>query len=651
MSSEPDLEKTYSPPSPPESVREGSDGSGTIGRFEKKGLTSGKRYDRWYDAFKPASFKQPTDDELPFDTEGLTKREILLERLSRSSPPLSRRHLIVITASACVGTGLFIGTGSTLNTGGPAALLIGFAVVGIGMLLTMQTTAELGLRYPTVSPFSELTTKFVDNSWGFTIGWIYFATWMVTAPLEMIAAGMLSQFPWWQQNPEPPGNPPTGGAGVNPVAWVAIIYVVEVSIHLFGGSRGYAEAEFAIGCIKVSATIAWIFYAVIYNCGGIPGWTNNGYYTDPTDASTFTRYVGNDPYFDHHTYIGGHYWVTNPGPFLNAFKGVATVMVSAAFAYGGTEVTGLAAAETANPLRAIPSSTRQTAWRIVIFFGVAIVLCGLNVPYDDHNIGSGGEGSGSIFVAMLMRAGTHALPSLMNAVIMFSVFGVANAALYAGARCMVALVVSGYAPMWKYLNCGYIDRHGRPLVAQLIMGIFSLLCFVCASDQYNEVFNWLYAFVELGFLYVWSAICFAHIKFRLAMRRQGRSLDELAFKAPLGVPGSIIAGGIWVFIFGINFWTAAAPALAKGAEQLSTQRRAITFFQQDLSVPMVMIVYIGHKIYSKRTTGKWGFVGFDDIDLDEGVRDLDWDMVEQEEADAKQRAKKNFFIRLGHIFC
>lgn len=651
MSTEHDIEKR---PSHIESQGQDSAGSASIESpesVEKFTPYTGKRYDRWYDAFKPASFLQPSDEELPFDTEGMTKREILLERLSRSSPSMSRRHLIIITASACVGTGLFIGSGSTLNTGGPAALFIGFIVVGMAMLVTMQSTAELGLRYPTVSPFSELTTKFLDNSWGFTIGWIYFATWMVTAPLEMIAAGMLSQFPWWQNSPEPPGNPPTMGADVNPVAWVAIIYVAEVSIHLFGGSRGYAEVEFAIGVIKVSATIAWIFYAVIYNCGGIPGWTHNGYYTDLQDPSSFTLYVGDDPYFAHHNYIGGHYWVTNPGPFLNGFKGVATVMVSAAFAYGGTEVTGLAAAETANPLRAIPSSTRQTAWRIVIFFGVAIVLCGLNVPYNDVHIGSGDEGSGSIFVAMLMRAGTHALPTLMNSVIMFSVFGVANAAIYAGSRCMVALVVSGYAPMWKYLNCGYLDRHGRPLVGQLVMATFALLCFVCASDEYSQVFDWLYAFVELGFLYVWSAICFAHIKFRLAMRRQGRSLDELAFKAPLGIVGSIAAGAVWVFIFGINFWTAAAPALAEGASQLSTAKRAITFFQQDLSVPLVMIMYTAHKIWTKKTTGKWGFVGFEDIDLDAGVRDLDWDAVQQEEAMARERARKNFMVRLGHIFC
>lgn len=568
-------------------------------------------YSHWYDGFRPSSFLEPKPYELEFDTTGMRRTDIALERLSRSTPALKRRHIAMIAASSCVGTGLFIGSGSTLSTGGPAALLIGFAVPGIALILTIQNTSELSLRYPTVSPFSQLSSRFLDPSWGFALGWLYVFQWMVTGPLELIAAAMLTKYQRWQ-------DADTAGAGVNPVAWVAILYFFELSVHLFGGSLGYAELEFFIACIKVSATIAWIIYSVIYNAGGIPG----------------------------HDYIGGQYYY-DPGAFFNGFKGVATVMVSAAFAYAGTEVSALAAAETSNPVRAIPSTTRQTFWRIIVFFVVAICMVGLTVPYNAGNLGSSTEGSGSPFVRMLELAGTHALPTLMNAVVMFSVFGVSNAAIYAGSRTMVALAVSGNGP--KFL--AYIDRRGRPLVAQACMLTFAILCFVSASSKYNDVFDWLYAFVELVAMYVWASINLCHIKFRLAWKKANRSTSDLVYAAPLGIFGSIVAAAILIFIIGINFWTAVAPPLAEGQPQLTYSGRIQNFFQQNLSVPFGIVIYFAHKFYWKKMNNSWGFVSVNDINLDSGVRDIDMQAVERDNADALTKSRKNILYRIGHILC
>jgi amino acid transporter len=57
-------------------------------------------------------------------------------------------------------------------------------------------------------------------------------------------------------------------------------------------------------------------------------------------------------------YIGGRYW-TNPGAFHNGFKGLCSVFVTAAFSFAGTELVGLAAAETANPRKSLPTACKQ----------------------------------------------------------------------------------------------------------------------------------------------------------------------------------------------------------------------------------------------------------------------------------------------------
>ena len=65
------------------------------------------------------------------------------------------------------------------------------------------------------------------------------------------------------------------------------------------------------------------------------------------------------------SYIGGRYW-HHPGAFNNGFKGLCSVFVTAAFAFAGTELVGLAAAETANPRKSLPTAVKQVFWRITL---------------------------------------------------------------------------------------------------------------------------------------------------------------------------------------------------------------------------------------------------------------------------------------------
>lgn len=68
-------------------------------------------------------------------------------------------------------------------------------------------------------------------------------------------------------------------------------------------------------------------------------------------------------------YVGGKYWVT-PGAFNHGFKGFCTILTTAAFAFSGTELVGLAAAETYNPSKSLPSAIKQTFWRITLVSGL-----------------------------------------------------------------------------------------------------------------------------------------------------------------------------------------------------------------------------------------------------------------------------------------
>lgn len=130
--------------------------------------------------------------------------------------------------------------------------------------------------------------------------------------------------------------------------------------------------------------------------------------------------------------------------FLNGFHGFCSVFVTAAFAYTGTELTGLAAAESANPRKEIPRASQQVVWRIAIFYIVNLFLIGLIVPANsDLYSGAGSESRHSPFVIAIQLAGIKALPSIFNAVILISVMSVANSCTFGSTRTIQALAANG----------------------------------------------------------------------------------------------------------------------------------------------------------------------------------------------------------------
>lgn len=117
-------------------------------------------------------------------------------------------------------------------------------------------------------------------------------------------------------------------------------------IQIFG-VRGYGEVEFFLSILKIVACTGFILFGIVDICGGV---------------ST-----------DDRGYIGARYW-HNPGAFVNGFQGFCSVFVNASFAYNGTELTGLAAAEADNPRREIPRAVKQVVFRIAFFYILTLFL-------------------------------------------------------------------------------------------------------------------------------------------------------------------------------------------------------------------------------------------------------------------------------------
>jgi amino acid permease len=67
---------------------------------------------------------------------------------SRLNRKLKGRHMQMIAIGGAIGTGLFIGSGSALATGGPAALVIGWGIIGIMLFCVIHALGELAVMFP-----------------------------------------------------------------------------------------------------------------------------------------------------------------------------------------------------------------------------------------------------------------------------------------------------------------------------------------------------------------------------------------------------------------------------------------------------------------------------------------------------------------------
>lgn len=86
------------------------------------------------------------------------EHELVAEDKLRRS--LSPRQVQMIAIGGTIGTGLFLGTGKALATGGPASLLLCYAIVGAIVFVTMLCLGEMAAFVPGErlrAPLSEMT--------------------------------------------------------------------------------------------------------------------------------------------------------------------------------------------------------------------------------------------------------------------------------------------------------------------------------------------------------------------------------------------------------------------------------------------------------------------------------------------------------------
>ncbi|KAJ5311659.1 hypothetical protein N7476_007519 [Penicillium atrosanguineum] len=475
-----------------------------------------------------------------------------------------------------IGTGLFIGSGTAIAYAGPVGALLAFIFVGSIVFSVMSALGEVATFLPIPGAFASYATRLVDPSLGFAMGWIYWFSWASTFALELTATGLIIQY--WEQ------SLPIAG-------FIALFWVLIIALNMLPVSC-YGETEFWLSSVKVLTVVGFMIFAICMNAG-----------------------VGEEGY------IGFRYWV-HPGPFvpylledpkqdaLAKFLGFWAVLIKAAFSYQGTELVGIAAGETENPRKSVPSAIRKTFFRIIFFFVLTIFFIGIVVPSNDTHL-TASEGSGasannanaSPFVIAANRAGVKVLPSIINAVLLTVVLSAANSNVYSGSRILVGLAHEGFAPRFFVKT----TKWGTPYYSVGFTALFGLLGFLNVSNAGATVFNWLLQIAGLAGLITWCALNICHLGFMRAMEARGLPRSILPYKS-LWQP--------WLSYYGLFF--NVLIIFTQGFTAFIPSFSVTDFFINYLSLILFAVLYAGHKIAYRQP-----FVDPLEADIDTGRVDLD----------------------------
>ncbi|KAF2796453.1 amino acid permease-like protein [Melanomma pulvis-pyrius CBS 109.77] len=401
---------------------------------------------------------------------------------------LQQRHIQMIAIAGAIGTGLFLGLGGSIQTGGPLGALLGYATVGLIVCAVQFALGEVAALLPVTGSFVRHAEFLVDPAFGFAIGLNIVYGNLLSVPAEISAICVLFQY-WTDLSP-----------ALFICIFIVLTFVVGIS---FVGI--YGEIEFFFACLKILLVIFLIILGLVIDLGGIPGQER----------------------------IGFRYWKT-PGPFVEhiatgpwgQFLGYWAVMTNAVFSFAGVESLAMAAAETQNPRRNIPKACKKVFARVLIFYILAVLIVGMIVSSDDPRLNDyTGDATMSPFVIVASAAGIKAIPSVVNAVVITSAWSSSNQALLSGTRVLYGLAIKGQAPKIFLETTSW----GVPYVCVLFNTCFMFLAFMALSSSAMTVFWWLVDLTAAGVLVSWSCILVNHIRLCLAMKKQGIPRTELPF--------------------------------------------------------------------------------------------------------------------------
>ena len=409
---------------------------------------------------------------------------------------LNARHIHFIALGSAIGTGLFYGSAGAIQAAGPSVLLV-YLLGGAVVYFMLRALGEMSVRNPVRGSFAVYCRKYLGGWGGYITGWMFAFEMMIVCLADLTAITIYMKF-WFPTTP----------------AWVWItVTLLIISAANLAAVRLFGELEFLLTLIKVGAVVAMIV-------GG---------------AAILAFNLGSQP----ETMGVSNLW-SDGGFFANGISGMAASFILVLFAFGGTEIIGVAGTEAEDPDRSIPKAVNTVPARILIFYVLSILIILMINPWRTIN------GEDSPFVQIFDTLGVSWAAALLNVVVLSASLSAINADLFGTGRVLAGLAKEKLAP--RAMAKTYRDVP----VMTVVMLIIALIVGVILNQRYPDIFETVAALATFATIFVWLMILLAHI----ASRRNISPAEEqnLKFPVPFWPYGQRFAVAFILFTFGTMVW-------------------------------------------------------------------------------------------------
>lgn len=413
---------------------------------------------------------------------------------------LTKAQITMIGLGGAIGTGLFLGSGLAIGYAGPG-VLISYMIAGFAAVVMVFSLSEMAVVHPTAGSFGVYAETYLNPWAGFMIRYTYWLAQVIAVGGEAVAAGLYMTF-WFPDIP----------------VWMWSLSFAAVLLYFNSRSVGnFGTIEYWFALIKVTAIIGFIIIgaSTIFGIG-----------QPPTGTANLTGL---------------------PGGFLpHGWSGVWMGVIIGIFSFNGIEVIAVTSGEARDPTTAIPAALRTMAFRLFLFYILALAIVVSFVPWTETGAKVITQ---SPFVKVFEHSGIRHAAGLMNFVVISAALSSMNTNVYLCSRMLFSLSRGRYAPAFL----GQLSQNGTPVAAILLSGA-SILAAAAVSVVTPLAYNYLFGVALFGAIVVWMTILASHIGFR--RRHDAASLPvRMPFFPYMQIAGLILLGAILVTMgLDTDFW-------------------------------------------------------------------------------------------------
>lgn len=138
--------------------------------------------------------KSPTKSSEDVGETSILETTIAVSSTNHLHRRLGNRQIQVFAIGGTIGSSVFVAMGSAMHKGGPASLLLAYVIYCGFAGIVCNCEAEMATFMPVSAAFIRHASKWVDEAWGFMVGWNYFIYIGLGIPFEMTAVSLVLSF-------------------------------------------------------------------------------------------------------------------------------------------------------------------------------------------------------------------------------------------------------------------------------------------------------------------------------------------------------------------------------------------------------------------------------------------------------------------------